>query len=136
VKQNIPYFLLKRKFTLFSLVLITPLGFMIKMYSGPPDSWISQHLAGSFYEIFWILIIYLFLAERISIHIIPVFVFLLTSLLEFLQLWHPTFLEVVRSTFTGRVLIGSTFSWFDFPFYILGCIIGWFWIRALARWED
>ena len=37
-----------------------------------------------------------------------------TFALEFLQLWKPPFLQAVRSTFLGHVLIGSSFSWFDF----------------------
>jgi hypothetical protein len=56
-----------------------------------------------------------------------------TYLLEALQLWHPTFLEKVRATFLGAALIGTTFTWWDFPHYALGSSIGWLWMRGLGR---
>jgi hypothetical protein len=34
-----------------------------------------------------------------------------TCLLEFLQLWHPPLLEAVRSTFIGRTVLGTSFTW-------------------------
>lgn len=27
----------------------------------------------------------------------------------------------------------STFSWWDFPHYVLGCILGWLWLRQLQE---
>jgi len=48
-----------------------------------------------------------------------------------LQLWHPPFLELIRSTFWGRALIGTSFSWWDFPHYIFGSAIGGFLIEKL-----
>ena len=47
-----------------------------------------------------------------------------------LQLWHPLFLEVIRSTFTGSTLIGTTFVWLDFTHYVIGCYAGWFIIES------
>jgi len=40
-------------------------------------------------------------------------------------------LELIRSNFIGRTIIGSTFDWFDFPSYFLGSSIGWFWLARL-----
>ena len=51
-------------------------------------------------------------------------VFSMTSILEFLQLWHPAFLETIRESFIGRTLIGTTFSWPDFPHYAAGSALG------------
>jgi hypothetical protein len=56
-------------------------------------------------------------------------VFLVTSALEFLQLWHPPFLQLIRSTFLGQTLIGTSFTWWDFPYYFFGCVLGWFGVR-------
>ena len=56
-----------------------------------------------------------------------------TCALEFLQLWHPVWLERIRSTFIGRCLLGTTFGWSDFPPYFLGAVIGWALLRILKR---
>ncbi len=46
-----------------------------------------------------------------------------TCLIEFLQLWHPPFLEAVRHTLPGRLLLGTTFHWSDFPPYFAGALL-------------
>ena len=43
-----------------------------------------------------------------------------TCLLEVAQLWHPPFLEALRATLPGRLLLGTTFSPRDFPAYFVG----------------
>lgn len=45
---------------------------------------------------------------------IPLWVFAITCMLEFLHLWHPPILEEFKATFVGRLLIGTTFSWENF----------------------
>lgn len=50
----------------------------------------------------------------------------ITCALEFAQLWHPAWLEAVRATLPGRLALGTTFSWPDFPPYFAGA--------ALAAW--
>jgi uncharacterized protein DUF2809 len=60
-------------------------------------------------------------------------VFLITCVLEFLQLWHPGWLERIRSTFIGRCLLGTTFGWSDFPPYAIGASIGWVLLRGFDR---
>jgi hypothetical protein len=84
------------------------------------------------YEVFWILLAFFFFPTKRSAIRIPVCVFIITAILEFLQLSHPWFLEEVRSYFLGRALIGTTFTWFDFPHYAIGCVIGWLAIRKMA----
>jgi len=118
--------------TILSILVIVPLGFFTKFYKGPLSSWINNSVGGIFYEIFWCLLIFLFL-KKIKTWKIAVSVLLLTSLLEFLQLWHPPFLESIRNFFIGRTLLGNCFSWSDFPYYVLGCAIGWFWMESLKK---
>ncbi len=122
-----------RKRIIYYLIIITPAGFLFKFYSGPAESWFNDYGAGLLYEIFWILVIFFFLPSRKAIKKIPPFVFVFTSVLEILQLWHPWLLEQIRSTFIGRALIGTSFSWWDFPHYAIGCLIGWIWIRQLVK---
>lgn len=115
---------------LTALLVVTPLGFASKFYQGPAAWWFNNHFGGFMYEIFWILLIILMWPNLSSLWV-AVGVFLVTCFLEFLQLWHPPFLQLIRSTFLGRTLIGTSFTWWDFLYYILGCTIGWVWVSYL-----
>ncbi len=118
-----------------SLLVVTPLGLVFKFYSGPGNGWFNNYGAGVLYEIFWILLAFLFFHSKRSANVIPIHVFIITCILEFLQLWHPPFLKMIRSSFLGSAIIGTTFVWWDFPHYILGCLIGWGWLRFLLKSE-
>lgn len=126
-KNKIQYF---RGKIIASLILIIPLGFASKLYKGPGSWWFNDYAGGMLYEIFWCLVA-AFIWPRASGLRIALWVLGVTSFLEFLQLWRPYFLEIVRSTFIGRTLIGISFTWWDFPYYVIGCCIGWLWIRLL-----
>ena len=122
-----------RKRCIYSLLAVTPLGLLFKIYPGPGRWWFNDYVAGLFYEIFWILIVFAIFPIKMFINKIPAWVFIITCALEILQLWHPKFLEMIRSSFIGSALIGTTFSWLDFPHYALGCLIGWQWLRWLEK---
>ena len=121
-----------RALILLSLSIVTPLGFASKSYRGPGHEWFNNYAGAILYEIFWILLIML-VWRKLSPLWVSVGVLLVTCFLEVLQLWHPPFLEVIRGTFIGRTLLGTTFVWWDFFYYILGCIIGWFWVRYIKN---
>ena len=42
-----------------SLLVVTPLGFAFKFYSGPGNWWFNNYGAGVLYEIFWVLLAFL-----------------------------------------------------------------------------
>ena len=114
------------------LLVVTTLGFGTKLYSGPGAWWFNNYAGGSFYEVFWILLV-LTIWPALSLFRITAVVLLLTSALEFLQLWNPPYLAVVRNTFLGSALIGTTFVWWDFPYYLIGCVLAVIslrWLRA------
>ena len=117
---------------LISLLVVTPLGFAAKFYPGPGAWWFNNYAGGLLYEVFWCLAAVL-LWPRASAFRIAVLVLVITCALEVLQLWHPPFLEGIRATFLGRTLIGTSFTWWDFPYYILGCGAGWLWIGSLQE---
>ena len=118
--------------TLIFIVLIIPLGFFTKFYSGPAMNWISNSIGGLIYEIFWCLVLF-FLFPKASPILLASIVFISTCILEFLQLWHPLFLESLRSNFIGRTILGNAFNWMDFPYYLAGSILGYFILRFIAR---
>ncbi len=118
-----------RKQIIISLLFVIPLGFFFKFYSGPAHWWFNNYCVGLLYEVFWILLVFLFFPYKNTVNTIPVLVLVATCVLEVLQLWHPWFLEKIRSYFLGKALIGTTFVWWDFPHYVIGCLIGWVLIK-------
>ncbi|MDL1979085.1 MAG: DUF2809 domain-containing protein [Deltaproteobacteria bacterium] len=70
------------------------------------------------------LVIFSFFPKKALTNKIPLWVFTITCALEILQMWHPPVLERIRSCFLGRALIGTSFSWWDFPHYAVGCLVG------------
>lgn len=114
------------RITLLLIAITVPLGFGLKYYSGPGHAWCNLYGAAVLYEVFWCLAAFLLFPSRKAIIPIAMIVFLVTCGLEFLQLWHPPFLEAIRSTRPGVWLIGNGFDWWDFPHYIMGCMSGGF----------
>lgn len=110
---------------LISLLILVPLGFYAKFYSGPLKTWVNDSLCGVFYEIFWCLV-FLFMFPNARPHIIAVTVFFCTCILEFMQLWNPPFLEYLRSFFIGRTILGTTFALSDFLYYLMGSLAGYY----------
>lgn len=119
-----------RRTILFALALIVPLGLSTKFYYGPLGIWVRDYAGGFFYELFWILVLAL---VRPSLHprSVSLLVLVATCLLEFLQLWPTPALEPVRSNLVGRALIGESFSWLDFPFYLAGSALGYLMLKSL-----
>ena len=107
------------------LAVVTPLGFATKFYSGPGASWLLSSAGGLLYVTFWILFVCV-MAPSVSGLLASITVLLVTSLLEVPQLWHPPFLQPVRSTFIGQAILGDTFDWSDFSYYALGASAGYF----------
>ena len=115
-----------------SIAVIAPLGFYAKRgYHGPAAAWVRDSLGGTFYEVFWCLVVAL-VAPRWKSSRVATVVFVATCILEFLQLWHPPLLEWMRSFLIGRTILGSYFDWLDFPYYFLGSAFGWLWLRAVT----
>lgn len=118
---------------LLSLAIITPLGFLCKFYRGPGFIWFNDYGGGIFYELFWCFVFFLIWPRKNATLRICTGVFIGTTILEFLQLLSHPALEHIRSGFIGRTLIGSSFSLWDIPHYLVGCIIGLGWLRAISR---
>lgn len=118
-----------RRSVLLALLVVTPLGFATKLYGGPGAAWVGNYGGGLVYVIFWILVV-LAIAPRLPPGRVAIGVLFVTCGLEALQLWRPPLLEAIRAIPLGRALVGSTFSWWDFPHYVVGAAAG----AGLARW--
>ncbi len=118
---------------LLSILIITPIGFLTKAYHGPYlTDWVNNSLGGLLYVTFWCLVA-AFLNPKWPEVKIALIVLLVTSVLETAQLWHPPFLQYLRSFYLGKVLLGTTFTWSDFPHYAAGALIGYFWIKRIQK---
>ncbi|MGC9364353.1 MAG: DUF2809 domain-containing protein [Fidelibacterota bacterium] len=126
---------IQRRRILIALLILTPLGFYTKFYTGPLQDWVRNSLGGVFYEIFWCLVLAL-LFRRLRPVTIAGVVLLVTSALEFLQLWHPSFLGYLRSTFLGVTILGNSFTWSDFPYYFVGSALGYVLLMRLIPGSD
>jgi len=120
----------QRFLTVLSLLVITPIGFATKFYSGYGQDWVRNSLGGVPYVIFWCLVVFFFFHDM-KPGFIGILVLTITCILEFLQLWHPAPLEYLRKTFSGQTVLGTTFAWSDFPYYFLGAGLGWFWLKSI-----
>ena len=116
---------------LISLMMIVPLGYVVRFH-GPAPEWLNDSFGSIAYEIFWILLIAL-LFPQASPFSTAVGVCLATCVLEFLQLWQPPFLQAMRATLAGRLVLGNSFTWSDFPSYFIGSFLGWVWMRLLRQ---
>lgn len=125
----------QRWLTLLFIILIIPLGFFTKFYTGPAMNWINNSVGGLLYEIFWCLVFY-FLYPLFRPFLIALIVLISTCFLEFLQLWHPPFLELIRSNFIGRTILGNAFNCMDFPYYLVGSALGYILLKLISKIAD
>ncbi|MCF7984682.1 MAG: DUF2809 domain-containing protein [Thiohalocapsa sp.] len=123
LKQRAAYLIL--------LTLLVPIGIGTKFYSGPGADWVANSVGGSLYVVFWILLA-LAVAPHLRAATVSLTVLVVTCVLEVLQLWHPAWLAPIRGTFIGHALLGNHFSWWDFPYYLAGALLG-FGIAAAVR---
>jgi uncharacterized membrane protein (DUF373 family) len=119
-----------RSILLINIILIIPLGYTVRFSHGPAPEWLNDFLGSLAYQIFWILFV-LFIYPRASLIWTAVGVCLFSCGLEFLQLWQPPWLQVLRATLPGRLVLGNTFTLSDFPPYFVGSFLGWLWVRWL-----
>jgi glycopeptide antibiotics resistance protein len=112
-----------------SMLLIVPLGYIVR-FAG--NAWWNDFLGSVAYDIFWVLLVALIL-PRVSLAKVAIAVCLVTCLLEFLQLWQNPVYFSIRATWVGRLVLGNTFMWSDFPSYFIGSFAGWLWARSLKH---
>ena len=105
----------------FFTAALVPLGIGTKLYAGPGAAWMNGNVGGFVYVVFWCTLA-LVVWPRLSAARAAWTVLIVTSALEALQLWHPPLLEAVRSTLAGQALLGSHFSWWDYPYYVAGAV--------------
>ncbi len=122
-----------RKAIFISLLVITPLGLLSKVYTGIGQEWVNDYSGDILYEIFWCLILFWFFPGKKATVTIPLWVFIITCMIEVAQLWFNYVPIAIRSHIIWRLLLGSTFVWWDFPHYAIGSVLGWLLLSRIAE---
>jgi hypothetical protein len=117
----------KRILLLIIVALLLPIGLLIKVYG---NELFSNKFTDLLYVVFWSFVAAMLFPNKKPMMLV-VLVSLITCLLEILQLSSNPFLEAIRSTFLGRTLIGNTFDWTDFIYYILGAVLSYFLLKKI-----
>jgi Protein of unknown function (DUF2809) len=121
---------LNRSIVLVNILAIVPLGYMVRFSPSLPE-YIRDPFGSIAYQIFWILLV-LFIYPPANRRLTAIWVALGSCAIEFLQLYQPPWLQAIRATLPGRLILGSTFLWSDLPVYFIGSYLGWLWVRWLG----
>ena len=73
-----------------------------------------------------------FLVPRASTFVVALLALTFSWGVEFSQLYHAPWIDAVRATLPGRLLLGNTFNWPDLPAYALGVALG-VWVERWRR---
>jgi hypothetical protein len=122
----------KRRILFIYLLLLIPTGLLAKFYPAARGTFIADKFAGLLYVLFWTLLFSFVFVKSSKRVIIPV-VFVISCSLEFIQLIHTPLLEYLRSTLTGRLLIGTSFSWYDFLYNAIGSLLSCYFLRRIEK---
>ena len=114
--------------------LLIPLGLWLRfrMYA---MEWLRDASGGAVYVMFWMMV-FAFLMPAVRPARVALGVFLGTCAIECSQAWHPVLLDAVRRTLLGRLVLGTTFSWSDFPPYAAGALLGWILLKLIYLMES
>lgn len=110
---------------------MVPLGLWMRFRSPGPE-WLRDASGGALYVICGMLLLALLLPDLPPARLALV-AFLGTCGVEFSQAWHRGWLDALRHTLAGRLVLGTTFNWSDFAPYAVGALIGWGALAGLRR---
>jgi hypothetical protein len=105
--------------TILVLFIITPLGFATKFYSGWGQHWVYNYAGDILYPVFWYFLILLGF-PRCNPIVLAIVNFTVDVLIECSQIYSNAFLEMVRSSFIGLVVLGQGFDIRDVGYYLIG----------------
>lgn len=108
-----------RRGLLAAMVLTVCLGLASKLENA--GAWANYYGGDIVYEMFWIYGLG-WLKPSWRAGAIAAGVFCVTGAIEVFQL--VPFPESLQAQLWWRLLLGTSFSWLDFPHYFLGCILG------------
>ena len=94
---------------------------------------LPQRLSNNGGDALWAMMIFVgfgFLLPRASTLLIALTALAFSWGVEFSQLYHAPWIDAIRATIPGRLVLGNTFNWPDLAAYALGIGLG-----AWAEWR-
>jgi len=95
----------------------------------PLPQWLSNNGG----DALWALMVFAgfgFLLPRASTLSVALLALTFSWGVEFSQLYHAPWIDSVRATIPGKLVLGNTFNWPDLPAYAVGVVLG-----VLAEWR-
>jgi hypothetical protein len=116
---------------LYALLAIAVVAAGLLWRSGliPLPQWLSNNGG----DALWALMVFLgfgFLLPRASTLVVALLALTFSWGVEFSQLYHAPWIDAIRATLPGRLVLGNTFNWPDLPAYAVGIALG-----AWAEWR-
>ena len=120
-----------RSRALYALLAVAVVAAGLFWRSGliPLPQWLSNNGG----DALWALMVFVgfgFLLPRASTLVVALLALTFAWGIEFSQLYHAPWLDSVRATIPGRLVLGNTFNWPDLPAYAVGIVLG-----ALVEWR-
>lgn len=109
----------RKRVTYISLILsIIAVGLPSRLYSQHLPSWYVTY-AGDF---LWAMVVYFFIANIFNLSLRSAFItaLVVTYIIEISQLFHPVWLDSIRSVKIFALILGHGFLWSDIVAYTLG----------------
>jgi len=115
----------------YALLAVTVVAAGLFWRSGliPMPGWLSNNGG----DALWALMVFVgfgFLFPRASTLVVALLALTFSWGVEFSQLYHAPWLDAIRSTIPGRLVLGNTFNWPDLLAYAVGIVLG-----TVAEWR-
>jgi len=111
-------------------LLVLPLGYALRFTPALPE-WLRDASGGAAYVLFCAFAAATLWPRRSAARL-ALGALAFTCLVELAQLWHPAWLDALRRTLPGRLALGTTFAWSDFPPYATGAAIAYAVLRRVS----
>ena len=86
-------------------------------------------------DMLWALLVFLgfgFLFPGLSMRFTALLAMMFATLIEFSQIYHAPWIDSLRATWLGSLVLGSVFNWPDFAAYATGIVLG----TVLEYWSS
>ncbi|MES2205447.1 MAG: DUF2809 domain-containing protein [Pseudomonadota bacterium] len=114
----------RNRFIYLTLIFITiSLGLASRRYSSFLPAWLAEYSG----DTLWALMVYVcfgWLLPKHSTYKIALYALLFSYAIEISQLYHALWIDSIRNTKLGSLILGHTFVWSDLICYTAGVIIG------------
>jgi hypothetical protein len=116
---------MSKQFHYFIAISITTiLGLASRKFS-EGDSWIHLYIGDILWTtLFYFIFRFLFIHKTLNFSLLLAIVW--SYAIEFLQLYHRPWIDAIRNTTLGGLLLGFGFLWSDLVCYVIGAVLGYF----------